>query len=196
MAAGRQRAFDKGEALQQAMHVFWKKGFVGASLADLTNGMGINKPSMYAAFGNKEQLFVQATEYYLEHYASSHIKHLHTTLPFKERLKAYMLSTLEGQCDPACPKGCYIALCVSEAASESIPEEAEQAIAQARDTGEDYLRVFFEHEQQQGQLAAEVDCTQLAVYVVTILHGTASMARGGKSLSELTVIIDYALNVL
>ena len=61
MAGGRQRSFDKQQALENAMRVFWQKGFIGASLMDLTESMGINKPSMYAAFGNKEQLFIQAT---------------------------------------------------------------------------------------------------------------------------------------
>ena len=62
MSGGRKIAFDKQHALAAAMHVFWKKGFSGASLADLTTAMGINKPSLYAAFGNKESLFIQHYE--------------------------------------------------------------------------------------------------------------------------------------
>ncbi|WP_395373356.1 TetR/AcrR family transcriptional regulator [Marinicella sp. W31] len=194
MAGGRQREFNKDEALRDAMHVFWKKGFVGASLTDLTQGMGINKPSMYAAFGNKEQLFVQATQYYLEHNAEAHIKHLHMPdQPLKDRLKGYMLSAVSAQCDPDSPKGCYISLCVSEAASECIPDDAEAAITTAKNNGEDYLRNFFADEQHQGHIAKDVDCDELALYVMTVLHGTAAMARGGKSLQELLIIIDYAL---
>ena len=194
MAGGRQREFNKDEALQNAMLVFWKKGFVGASLADLTEGMGINKPSMYAAFGNKEQLFVQATEYYLQHNANEHIKHLFTPdQSLKDRLKGYMLSAVSAQCDPDSPKGCYISLCVSEAASECIPDDAEAAITTAKNTGEDYLRKFFTDEQQQGHLATQADCDALALYVMTVLHGTAAMARGGKSLKDLQAIVEYAL---
>src|SRR5580700_8309201 len=61
---GRPRAFDTDEALDQAMHLFWRKGFLGTSLSDLTEAMGINRPSLYAAFGNKESLFRKALEHY------------------------------------------------------------------------------------------------------------------------------------
>ena len=59
---GRPRAFDSEKALEKALEVFWRKGYDGTSLADLTEAMGINKPSLYSAFGNKEQLFIKAIE--------------------------------------------------------------------------------------------------------------------------------------
>ena len=67
MVSGRRKSFDEDQALGSAMEVFWAKGYVGASLSDLTKSMGINKPSMYSTFGNKEALFIKATEYYIEH---------------------------------------------------------------------------------------------------------------------------------
>lgn len=63
-SVGRPRAFDKEVALEKALEVFWRKGYDGTSLADLTEAMGINKPSMYSTFGNKDQLFLQAIELY------------------------------------------------------------------------------------------------------------------------------------
>ena len=69
MAAGRPRNFCKNQALDRALEVFWRKGFESASICDLTEAMGINPPSLYAAFGNKEQLFCQALDRYGEVYA-------------------------------------------------------------------------------------------------------------------------------
>jgi AcrR family transcriptional regulator len=63
---GRPRAFNTDQALDQAMHLFWRKGFLGTSLSDLTEAMGINRPSLYAAFGNKEALFRRAVERYFQ----------------------------------------------------------------------------------------------------------------------------------
>jgi AcrR family transcriptional regulator len=62
---GRPRAFDPDAALERAMHVFWGKGYEGASLSDLTRAMGINRPSLYAAFGDKEQLFRKVLDRYV-----------------------------------------------------------------------------------------------------------------------------------
>src|SRR2546430_15073461 len=61
---GRPRAFDPDAALERAMHVFWAKGYEGASLSDLTRAMRVNRPSLYAAFGNKEQLFRKVLDRY------------------------------------------------------------------------------------------------------------------------------------
>src|ERR1700677_3646651 len=73
---GRPRAFDTEEALDRAMRVFWRKGYLGTSLSDLTNLMGINRPSLYAAFGNKKSLFRKA----LDHYAKGPSAYLHDAL--------------------------------------------------------------------------------------------------------------------
>src|SRR3954463_3624794 len=65
-ARGRPRKFDADQALDAALAVFWRKGYEGASLPDLTEAMGINRPSLYAAFGNKEELFRRAVDRYVE----------------------------------------------------------------------------------------------------------------------------------
>ncbi len=194
MAGGRQREFDKREALDAAMRVFWKKGYVGAALSELTDAMGINKPSMYATFGNKEQLFIQATEYYLHNYAQAHIRHLHEQgVPLQQRLKNYLMSVLAVQCAPEQPRGCYISLCVSESAGETIPSKAMSVIEEARDFSEYYLRDFFKNEIALQHIDRKQSPGELALFIVTFLHGTAALTRGGKSLSDLEPVIDRVI---
>ena len=197
MAGGRQRSFDKQQALEQAMRVFWQKGFVGASLMDLTESMGINKPSMYAAFGNKEQLFIQATQNYMENYASGHVVFLQQDeYPLLIRLKNYLMSAIASQCGKDGPKGCYLSVCVTESANEDMPAEAHATIERAKVQAEVLLTEFFNQAQQQQELSTDHDASQLAQYFVTLLHGTAAMARAEKSLDELEQTIDLALSII
>ena len=115
MAAGRNRAFDKQQALESAMRIFWSKGYAGASLTDLTGAMNINKPSMYAAFGNKEQLFIQSLQNYIDNYADSHSACLNQeVIPMTDKLRQYMMSIVAGQCNLNGPSGCFLTVCVSE----------------------------------------------------------------------------------
>src|SRR5437763_11691981 len=105
MTVGRPRAFDVDAALAQALRVFWAKGYEGASLADLTEAMGINRPSLYAAFGNKEELFRRALDLYAHGPASAYRRALEE--PTARRVVARMLcATVEMTTDPANPPGC------------------------------------------------------------------------------------------
>ena len=197
MSGGRKLEFDKQQALEAAMHVFWKKGFGGASLSDLTHSMGINKPSMYATFGNKEALFVQATEHYLENFAKSHCHFLcQENTPLKARLKNYLMSVLSGQCDESKPKGCYITLCVSEAEGDSIPESALAKITEASQYSYHNLTTLFQEDTEARQLGLNIDAEANACFLMTVLNGTAAMARAGLNLKQLEPVLDRALKGL
>lgn len=194
MAGGRKLEFDKQQALEAAMQVFWKKGFLGASLADLTEGMGINKPSLYAAFGNKESLFVQATEHYLDTYAKPKIEHLYQAdTSLRERLRNYLLAIVSGQCDEDCPKGCYVSLCVAEAAGDAMPEKAQDTVTLAGNFAQTLLTEFFQSDEESVALHLDKEAESIALFLVTTVNGTASMARAGKDYAELENVIDRAL---
>lgn len=194
MASGRKLKFDKEQALEAAMQVFWKKGYLGASLTDLTQGMGINKPSLYATFGNKESLFVQATEHYLEQYAKPKVTLLHTPdTPFLERLKNYLMAVVRGQCEESEFKGCYISLCVVEAAGEGMPEQALASITFASEYAQTMLAELFETDADAKRLGFAVDAEENALFLMTVVNGTAAMARAGKTVDELQTVIERAL---
>jgi len=196
MGGGRKLEFDKQQALEQAMYTFWKKGYSAASLTDLTASMGINKPSLYATFGNKEQLFISATDYYLEYHAKPHIQWLHAAgHSLKDRLIKYLLSICSVQFAPQTPQGCYISCCASEGAGGTIPKDALDSITKASEFSENYLEQFFKDEIKQGNLR-DISAKTAALFIITLLHGTASMARTGKFLKDIKSVILFAINSL
>lgn len=197
MAGGRKLEFDKQAALEAAMRVFWQKGYLGASLSDLTNSMGINKPSMYSAFGNKEKLFLKATHYYIEHYAKSHSALLTMPdTPLKTRLKNYLMSVVAGQCDAAQPKGCYVTLCMSEAASGCMPREASELLSEAAVFMPNLFEAFFTQDPQAIEAGLNKAAKRNALCLATTIAGTATMARAELSLADLEPVIDNTLKGL
>ncbi|QFU22375.1 TetR/AcrR family transcriptional regulator [Shewanella eurypsychrophilus] len=196
MASGRKRNFDIDGALEKATLVFWQKGFVGASMTDLTESMGINKPSLYSTFGNKEQLFVTATEHYLAKYAAPHVEMLQQqNLSIKQRLLNYLLSVIEMHCDVSLPKGCFVSLCAAESASHDMPQSAMDAILTIQGSHQKLLTDFFKEEKAQGKLEQNFDVEANVNYIMTFIHGLAVLARSGKTLHELTQAVHVAVKV-
>lgn len=194
MASGRKRAFDKDEALYAAMEVFWKKGYVGASLSDLTQNMGINKPSMYSAFGNKEALFIKATEFYIENKTKSHLTALFEPgIPFNSRLKNFLMSIVSAQCESDHPKGCYIVLCQSEVAGGDLPEEVTRLLNKAGEAAQKTLTDVFNNDPEARLQGLNNNSKSNALSLATVLKGTAAMARSGVPVSELEYVIDSSL---
>ena len=152
MAAGRPRAFDKEKALEAAMLVFWRNGYAGASMADLTQAMAINKPSLYAAFGNKEQLFVAATEQYMREYAAPCLDYLYAPdQPLSERLHAHLKSVSQRVCHPGLPHGCLMVNSTCESGGEGISPAGRRLIAQISEETQQQLTAFFTEEQAKGE---------------------------------------------
>ena len=187
---GRPRSFDTREALGAAMEVFWRKGYEGASLSDLTNAMGINRPSLYAAFGGKEALFRRVLERYEEGPAAYVRQALNqpTARAVVERLMqgAAKLATSSKN-----PPGC---LSVQGAlASGSGAESVRSHLVRRRHAGEKAVRQRLQRAQLEGDLPTDVSPDDLARYVVTMVQGIAVQAAGGATRKELSRVIQTAL---
>lgn len=195
MAAGRQRTFDKEKALNKAMEVFWQKGYSGTSLSELTEAMGINKPSLYAAFGNKEELFVKALNQYVNDYGLPHFdKLLDKSSSLRERLEAYLESIAKMLSDSKLPGGCFVTTSTCEAGSDCLPEDAVQTILKINASSIEGFISFFQDEQAQGNIVTTASAETLADYLLTLQFGMAVMARNGIKRDRLKQIISYAVS--
>ena len=176
------------------MEVFWQKGYSGSSLRDLTEHMGINKPSMYGTFGNKESLFIQATEYYIERRMKPHIDLLKdSSIPLVKRLKYHLMSIVNMQCSGETPKGCYLILCQAEMASGDLPSDAQSLLVATEPLPRKVLEEFFSQDQEAIALGLHEHASDHALTLYTMLKGTSTMARSGVSVSELEVVVDANL---
>jgi AcrR family transcriptional regulator len=190
VARGRPREFDIDKALDRALKVFWRKGYEGATLPELTRAMGINRPSLYAAFGNKEALFRKVLDRYVEGPAAYVREALEepTARAVAERLLG---GTIDLLTNPRNPRGCLVvqgALACGEAA-ESIRRE----LVARRVAGEEEVRQRFERARAEGDLAADVDPADLARYLVTVIRGMAVQAAGGAGREELRRVVEMAM---
>ena len=198
MKAGRKRAFDKDVALDKAMRLFWANGYSGTSLSDLTTTLGINKPSLYAAFGNKEQLFKASLDHYSKCYGEPNLLKLREPedASLEERLKAYMLSVANLVTDPALPKGCLLVKSTCESGSEAVPEEITYSLKSIKSEKEKTLIALFSKEKKQGALSQDTDVEQLTSYVTAVLYGIGVLAKNGATMKTLQPVIEIAVKAI
>jgi AcrR family transcriptional regulator len=187
---GRPREFDADKALNRALMVFWRNGYEGTSLIDLTRAMKINRPSLYAAFGNKESLFRKA----LDRYADGPADYIRVALgaPTARAVVERLLhGTVRGLTDPHNPRGCLIVqgalTCGKEA--DSIRKE----LISRRDASQAAIRRRFQRAKSDGDLPANANAADLARYVATVIHGLAVQAASGAKRAELQRVAQTAL---
>ncbi|MGH9502745.1 MAG: TetR/AcrR family transcriptional regulator [Terriglobales bacterium] len=187
---GRPRSFDVDKALECALRVFWSKGYEGTSLSDLTRAMGINRPSLYAAFGDKEALFRRV----LDRYANGPAAYIREGLeqPTARSVVEHLLrGAAEVMTDPHNPAGCMMvqaALSCNQAV-EPVREE----LTLRRTTGQAALRQRLKRAKAEGDLPRSSNPADLARYIATVVYGMSVQAAGGASRRELRRVADTAL---
>lgn len=186
---GRPRAFDPDEALDKAMRLFWAKGYEGTSLSDLTEALGINRPSLYAAFGNKEELFRKACERYAACASSMSVCSLEGR-PVQEAVAAFLYGTAEGAPNEEHP-GCMLVTAALATSEES--ESVRQEMCQARNQVQNAWQERFERAVRAGELPEGSDPATLARYLMTVSNGMSVQARSGATREELRQVATLAL---
>ena len=190
MAMGRPRAFDMDQALDQALHVFWEKGYAGTSITDLTEAMGINPPSLYAAFGNKEKLFKKALDRY-EGLRDQILEEAFAAPTAREAVTRLLEGTAERLSDKCNPRGCLMVQGALSGGEEC--EAVKRDLASRRARVEALIRKRLRRAKREGDLPSDADAAALARFVATVMHGMAVQAAGGVAPKELRAIVNTAL---
>lgn len=193
MGMGRPREFDADVALDQAMEVFWRHGYEGATIAQLTEAMGINPPSLYACFGNKEGLLKAALNRYtkLRGVWMDGVVAAPTAREVAERM---LMGIAEKQTDPANPPGCLLVQggIACGTGSENVPFE----LAARRAENEDQLRDRFVRAKAEGDLKPTSDPAALARYVSAVSVGMGVMASSGSDREALRQVASVAVQAV
>jgi AcrR family transcriptional regulator len=190
---GRPRAFDPDEALDRAIEVFWEHGYEGASLGDLTAAMGINRPSMYAAYGNKEELFRRAVARYAEHDMAYAKEALAEPTAYKV-IKKLLEANADALTRTDRPAGCLSIQ--GGLAGGSDGGQVAQFLAASRMGGERLLADRLARAVDEGDLPAGTDPAALARYVMTVSEGNAVHAAAGVDRDSLYATVEMALRAV
>jgi AcrR family transcriptional regulator len=186
MARGRPREFDVDEALDKAILLFWRRGYEGTSLADLIDAMGITKPSLYAAFGNKEELFRKA----VDRYAERRIATLDAILdqPSSRRaIEGFLMMFTGAEAPDGTPCGCLMVqgALVCSPDGESVKDD----LLSRRMSNLKRLCERLERWRADGDLPADTDTESLGRYVITVANGLVVQANGGAKPEQLQKVV-------
>ncbi|HHV7520185.1 TPA: TetR/AcrR family transcriptional regulator [Burkholderia orbicola] len=188
---GRPRSFDKEAALDRAMEVFWRLGYEGASMTDLTAAMGIASPSLYAAFGSKEALFRQALEHYRATEGQEIWGGVERAASAYDAVQNYLMDTARVFTRRSKPAGCLIVLSALHPAERS--DMVRQTLIAMREGTVDALRGRLAQGVATGEISAHANLDAIARYYVTVQQGMSIQARDGASRRDLEAIAQAAL---
>jgi AcrR family transcriptional regulator len=189
---GRPREFCVDQALAEALHVFWAKGYDGASMTDLTEAMGITKPSLYAAFGNKEALFHKA----LDLYEQEKLEYGRAALeqPTARKVAEYYLrNAIDVHGGSSDPKGCMGL--ISSLACSPEAESIKADVVRRRASSQRLLVERFERAKAEGDLPAHVDAEGLTSVLYALLQGITVQAGAGATHAELERLVDTSMTL-
>lgn len=188
---GRPRSFDRDAVLEKAMEVFWAKGYEATSISDLTEAMGINPPSLYAAFGDKEKLFLEAVErYQASRGASCPYCEEPTAKGAIRKLLTYMAEELTASTHP---RGCMMMMAAVTAGSAS--RDLQARLARSRTEARERMRERIAAGIEDGDVPAGTDAAALADFFSTIVTGMSLQARDGATRKSLLATVERAMTL-
>jgi AcrR family transcriptional regulator len=192
---GRPRAYDTDTALAQAMSAFWQFGYSATSLDQLSAATDMNRPSLYAAFGDKRALYLQTLDRYTERSKEGIAKALDPQLSLAEGLQRfydYALASYLPSGDPA--RGCYL---IGTAVTEALgDEEVRTRLASALREFERMVAERIQQARADGELDATADPQALAMIALAVLYSVAIRSRAGESRAVLKSVVATAIDLI
>ncbi|WP_223774556.1 TetR/AcrR family transcriptional regulator [Streptomyces sp. 135] len=190
-ARGRPRSFDRTTALERAMAVFWEQGYEATSMTDLTSAMEIRSPSLYAAFGSKEKLFLEAVALYGATEGEFIARALADEPTAREAVAAILRGNVRAYTDEAKPGGCMIVQAAANCSAENAP--IQERLAQWREDGISSIARRVEQGILNGELPADTDTRAVASFYTAVLQGMSVQARDGATRSDLEKVAERAI---
>ncbi|HUG21337.1 TetR/AcrR family transcriptional regulator [Piscinibacter sp.] len=190
---GRPRSFDPETALQRATEVFWRHGFKGTSMAELTATTGLSKPSLYAAFGDKESLYLQCLKRYLAANVALQNELLEQEADARRAVESFMRAMARVQTDPALPGGCLVVTGTTDCGAAATPAAVDAALRAASGGTEERLLQRLERAERDGQLPAGLNAKALATLLASVLTGMAVLAKSGQPRKKLDEVVSSAM---
>jgi len=188
---GRPRAFDRDKALQIALELFWQRGYEGTSILDLTRAMGITAPSLYAAFGSKERLYMESAGLYLSEHGDFMVRALQEESTARKSIARMLLDAAASYTNPKFPRGCLISNGVLQCAEENAAV-AKQFTA-FRKAARDAIKARLDKGVREGDLPKKSDTGALSTFYAAIIQGMSTQARDGASKQTLERIATMAM---
>lgn len=194
-ARGRPRAYDPDRALTGARDAFWRQGFAGTSLDVLSDATDMNRPSMYAAFGDKRALYLQTLDRYRAAADAQIERMLDRELPLAEALQRFYDSAISSYFgEGGAARGCYlIGTATTEAAHDA---EVGKKLLEALRSFERIIAARLSHAKTVGELDAAADPAALALIASSVLHTLAIRSRAGESRAGLKAIADTVIKLI
>jgi AcrR family transcriptional regulator len=189
---GRPREFDQEKALDQALELFWRQGYEGTSIADLRKSIGITAPSLYAAFGSKEELYRRVLEHYLGGLGRTLADALREEADTYAAVRRFLFESAQNFAGPKNPRGCLISCAIPTCAPEN--RGVADIVASKRMSSVLTLRARFQHAVKNGELPRDTDPDQLARFYGAVIQGMSIQALDGAGAKVLRGIAETALS--
>ncbi len=180
-------------ALDHVLPVFWRDGFDGASVQELADAAGVSKPSLYAAYGNKEALYLAALRRYAELHMADRVVALDAEADGRAAIHRFLRSSVEAYTDPAHPSGCLIVMGTTACESATLPDAVRAALCATMRAAADQIEQRLLRAQREGQLPGAADTGAMAAYYNTVLAGLSVQAKAGAARDKLLGVVDEAM---